>query len=84
MSRLGIPIAQQAGAASVLGRELGSEQEQPQAVGMLEVRIGGQRLDFCPADKVVTGVMSELSVGDFKERFVENRSNRARRLAASV
>src|SRR5271154_3943673 len=38
MRRLGITITQEAGAASVLGRELGSEQEQPPAGGSLEVR----------------------------------------------
>ena len=30
--------------------ELGTEQEQPQSVGVLEVGIGRQRLDFSPAD----------------------------------
>src|SRR5579863_5829740 len=33
MSRVRVTITQQAGAAGVLGRELGPEQEQPQAVG---------------------------------------------------
>src|ERR1700735_2498057 len=70
MSRLGIPISQKAGAASVLGRELGAQQEQPQTVGMLEVRIDGQRLHFGTANEVVTGVVAELSVCDFKERLV--------------
>src|ERR1700720_3806039 len=36
MSRIGVAIAQQAGAASVLGRELRAKQEQPQPVGILE------------------------------------------------
>src|SRR5208337_1831195 len=70
VSRIPITIAQQAGAASVLGREFGTEQEQPQAVGSLEVGIDGQRLDFGSADEVVTGVVAELSVCNFKERLV--------------
>src|SRR5580704_7557213 len=75
MSRLGITITQQAGAASVLRRELRSEQEQPQAVGMLEVRIDRQRLDFGTADQVVAGVVAELSVCDFEERLVVSAVN---------
>src|SRR5580692_5924144 len=70
MRRLGITIAEQTGAASVLGRELGSEQEQPQAVGMLEVRIDRQRLDIGTANEIVAGVVAELSVCDFEERLV--------------
>src|SRR5208283_1057344 len=62
MRRIGVPIAQEAGAASVLRRKLGSEQEQPQAVGFLEIGIDRQRLDFGPADEVITGVVAELSV----------------------
>src|SRR5271155_1019151 len=65
MIRIAVTIAQQASAASVLRCEFGSEQEQPQSVGSLEVRIGGHRIDFCPADEIIAGVMSELSVGDF-------------------
>src|SRR5271156_3625535 len=38
MIRIGVTIAQQASAACVLLRELGSEQEQPKSVGSLEVR----------------------------------------------
>src|SRR5260221_11853083 len=40
VSRIGITIAQQAGAASVLRSKLGPEQEQPQPIGFLEVWIG--------------------------------------------
>src|ERR1700733_11970964 len=76
MSRLTIPITQEAGAASVLRRELGSEQEQPQAVGTLEVGIDGQRLDFGTANEIVAGVVTELSVCDFEERFVVSAVNR--------
>src|ERR1700689_5534368 len=76
MSRLGISIVQQAGAASVLGSKLGSEQEQPQAVGMLEVRIGGQRLGFGTADQIVAGIVAQLSVRDLKEGLVVARVNR--------
>src|SRR5271163_5337666 len=57
MRRIGVAIAEQAGAASVLRRELGSEQEQPQAVGMLEVGIDRQRLHFGPANQIVAGVV---------------------------
>src|SRR5277367_2270254 len=46
MSRFGVTIAQEAGAAGVLRRKLRAEQEQPQAVGLFEVRIGWQRLEF--------------------------------------
>src|SRR5579863_243674 len=42
MRRIGITIAQQAGAASVLRSELRSKQEQPQAVGLLEIGIDRQ------------------------------------------
>src|SRR6202167_2997291 len=70
MRRIGVTIAQQAGAAGVLGRELGTEEEQPQAVGNLEIGVGGKRLDFGPADQVVTGVVAQLTVRDFKERLV--------------
>src|SRR5208283_4586805 len=73
MRRFGITITQQAGAASVLWRELGSEQEQPQAVGGLEVRIDRQRLHFGTADEVVTGVVAQLSVCDFEEGLVVAR-----------
>src|SRR5580704_18589145 len=76
MSRLTIPITQEAGAASVLRRELGSEQEQPQAVGTLEIRIDRQRLDFGTADQIIAGVVAELSVCDFEERFVVSAVNR--------
>src|ERR1700676_2810845 len=37
MRRIGVAIAEQAGAASVLRREFRTEQEQPQAVGFLEI-----------------------------------------------
>src|ERR1700722_14342840 len=74
--RIGIAITQEAGAASVLRRELRAEQEQPQAVGLLEIGIDRQRLDFGASNEVVTRVMAELSVGDFKERFVETGVNR--------
>src|SRR5260370_20543625 len=69
MRRIGVTIAQQAGAACVLGRELGSEQEEPQTVGLLEVGIDGNRLDFGASNEVVTGIVTELSVFDFKERL---------------
>src|ERR1700685_3709836 len=62
MSRFGVTITQQAGAASVHGRKLRAEQEQPQAVGVLEVGIGRQRLDFSTADEIVASVVAELSV----------------------
>src|SRR5258708_4259491 len=70
MRRIGITIAQEAGAASVLGSESRAEQEQPQAVGLLEVGIDRQRLDFGAAYEIVTGIVAELSVCDFKERLV--------------
>src|ERR1019366_3502687 len=35
MCWIGVPITQQTGAASVLGREFGSDQEQPQAVDIV-------------------------------------------------
>src|ERR1700691_5686414 len=70
MRRIGVTIAQQAGAAGVLRRELGPEQEQPQAVGNLEIGVGRKRLDFGSADEVVTGVVAQLPVRDFKERLV--------------
>src|SRR5208283_4794516 len=76
MIGIGVTIAQQAGAASILWRKLGTEQEQPQSVGRLEVGIGGQRLDFGPADEVVTGIVAELAVQDFKERLVVAGVNR--------
>ncbi len=44
--RISITIAQEAGTPGVLGREFGTEQEQPQAVGLLEVRIDRKRVDF--------------------------------------
>src|SRR5271166_2649429 len=53
---IGVAITQEAEAATVLWRELGTKQEQPQAVGLLEVRIDGNGLDFGPAHQVVTGV----------------------------
>src|ERR1700730_11245320 len=62
MIRIGVTVAQQAGAASVLWSKLGTEKEQPQAIGFLEVRIGRQRFDFGSADEIVTGVMPELSI----------------------
>src|ERR1700688_2350208 len=62
MGRIGVTITQQSGAASVLGRELGSEQEQPQAVGLLEIGIDRQRLDFGAAYEIVARVVGELSV----------------------
>src|SRR3984957_17586331 len=76
MSWIGITIAQQAGAASVLWGKLGTEQEQPQAIGLLEVRIGRQRLHFGSADEIVAGVVPELSIRDFEERLVVAAVNR--------
>ena len=67
MIRVVVTITQQAGAAILLGRELGTEQEQPQAVGMLEVGINRNRLDFGAAHEVITGVVSGLVVVDFKK-----------------
>jgi hypothetical protein len=55
--RIGVAITQQAGAASVLGRELGPEQEQPQLLGLLEIRIAGNGLDFGAAGQVIVGIM---------------------------
>src|SRR5208282_2408719 len=70
MSRFGITIAQQTGATFILGREFGTEQEQPQAGGMLEVGIDGNRLDLGSANEIITGVVPRLIVPDFKERLV--------------
>src|SRR5215469_3640810 len=39
MIRIGVTIAQEAGSASVLRRKLRAEQEQPQAIGLLEIGI---------------------------------------------
>src|SRR5271163_2705346 len=74
--RAGVPITQQAGAASVLRRELRAEQEQPQPVGSLEIRIDRQRLYFGAADEIITGVVAQLSVGDFEEGLVVPGINR--------
>src|SRR5208337_5388798 len=62
MSRFGVPITQQTGATTALGRKFGTEHEQPQAVGNLEVGIDGQRLDLGSADQVITGVVPRLIV----------------------
>src|ERR1700689_4874846 len=70
MLRIGVAIAQEARATSVHRRELWPEQEQPQPVGVLEIGIDRQRLDFSAADKIVAGVVAELSVCDFKEGLV--------------
>src|SRR5271165_5192613 len=58
--RIGVAITQEAGAARVLGRQFGPEQEQPQAVGLLEIRIDRQWLHFGAADEIVTGVVPQL------------------------
>src|ERR1019366_1507934 len=76
MSRIGGSITQQSGATSVLGREFGTVQEQPQAVGILEVGIDGNRLDLGSADQVITGVVSQLQVIDCKVGLVEAGVNR--------
>src|SRR5260370_14390119 len=44
MPRIGITIAQEAGAASVLRREFRAEQEQPQAVGLFLIRVDPARV----------------------------------------
>src|SRR5579862_5979305 len=56
MRGIGVTIAEQAGAASVLGREFRTEQEQPQAVSFLEIGIDRQRLDFGATNEVITGI----------------------------
>src|ERR1035437_4466063 len=66
MSRTVVPITQQTGAAFILGREFGTEQEQPQAGGNLEVGIDGQRLHLGSAGEVITGVMPGLIVPECK------------------
>src|SRR5208337_735140 len=76
MIRVVVTITQQAGATILLGRELWTEQEQPQAVSLLEVGVDGQRLDFGPADQVITGVVSELVVVDFRKGLVDAGVNR--------
>src|SRR5579862_7601788 len=76
MSRIGVTITQQAGAAGVLGRKRGPEQEQPQPVGLLEVGIDRNRLDFGPADQIVTGIVPDLVIRDFKERLLVTSVNR--------
>src|SRR5580692_7948621 len=70
MSRIGITIAQQAGAASVLRSKLGTEQEQPQAIGLFEIGIGRQRLYFGSTDEIVTGIVPKLSIRDFEKGLV--------------
>src|SRR5580704_18977947 len=70
MSRLGVTIAQQAGPASVLWGKLGTEQEQPQAIGLFEVGIGRQRLHFGSTNEIVTGIVPELSIRDFEKGLV--------------
>src|SRR5208337_3777143 len=71
MIRFGVTIAQQAGATISLGRELRPEQEQPQAVGILEVRINRKRIDFGSPDEVITRVVSELVEVDLKKGLVD-------------
>src|SRR5208283_1150389 len=71
MSRNAVPITQQTAATFILGCEFGTEQEQPQAVGNLEVGIDGQRLDLGSAYQVTTGVVSRLIVPECKVRLVE-------------
>src|SRR5208282_255577 len=76
MSRIAVPITQQTAATFILGREFRTEQEQPQAVGMLEVGIDGERLHFGSADEVITGVVPFLQVFDWKEGLVVAGENR--------
>src|ERR1039458_1938512 len=76
MSRIGVPITQQTGATFILGREFGTEQEQPQAVGNLEVGIDGHWLDLGSADEVITGVVPRLIVPECKEGLVDAGVNR--------
>src|ERR1039458_8754276 len=66
MSRIAVPITQQTAATLVLGRQFGTEQEQPQAVGNLEVGIDGNRLDLGSADEIITGIVPLLQVFDWK------------------
>src|SRR5260221_2802623 len=70
MRGIGVAIAQEAGAASVLGREFRTEQEQPQAVGLLEDGIDRQRLDFGGPYEIGTRVLAGVSLGDFQKMVV--------------
>src|ERR1019366_4349463 len=76
MSRFAVPITQQTAATFILGREFGTEQEQPQAVGNLEVGIDRKRLDLGSADQVITGVVPRLIIPDCKVGLVVAAVNR--------
>src|SRR5258708_38871060 len=69
-------MTQQSGAAMILRSDVGTEPEPPETVGLLEIGIDRQRLDFSTADQIVAGVVAELSVGDFKKRLVGAGINR--------
>src|SRR6202043_295444 len=67
IAAVGLLIAKANEPAAALGlrREHRIEAEQPQTVGLLEIRIDRHRLDFDPADQIVTGVMSDLIILDY-------------------
>src|ERR1019366_9146971 len=76
MRRFAVPITQQTAATFILGREFGTEQEQPQAVGILEVGIDRKRLDLGSADQVITGVVPCLIVPNCKVGLIAAAVNR--------